>query len=168
VAKGPGSFTGLRVGLAFAKGICHSLGIPIIGVSSLEALAAQVPFSSLPITPFIDSRRSEFFTARYRWAAPSSLLREGEEEAIHASELVRVAKGGSVVIGNNLREQAPMIREHLGEEGLLAPDHVWGLRASSIGSLALPRFHQHHHDDIAALNPQYLRPPDIRPNPFST
>jgi len=59
VAIGPGSFTGLKIGLSVAKGISFSLGIPIIGVSSLEALASQIPYCDIPITAMIDSRKRE-------------------------------------------------------------------------------------------------------------
>jgi len=62
VAKGPGSFTGLRVGISVAKGICRGLGIPIIGVSTLEALVGQLAYSSYPLCPVISSRKGEIFT----------------------------------------------------------------------------------------------------------
>ena len=79
VAKGPGSFSGLRVGLAAAKGICQGLGIPVVGVSSLEALAYQLPFASLPVCPLIDSRRGEVFTALFRWSGDQRMLRFRED-----------------------------------------------------------------------------------------
>ena len=57
VATGPGSFTGLRVGLSLAKGFCHALHVPIMGISSLRALAFQLPFTEHPIAPILSSRK---------------------------------------------------------------------------------------------------------------
>ena len=79
VAVGPGSFTGLRVGIALAKGLCQGLGIPIIGVSSLEALASQCVDASIPICPLIDSRRGEVFTALFHRSREGNLVRMSED-----------------------------------------------------------------------------------------
>ena len=61
VIKGPGRFTGLRVGLATAKGLCQGLDVPIMGFSALEAMAHQLPFPRAPICALIESRKGEVF-----------------------------------------------------------------------------------------------------------
>ena len=63
VSLGPGSFTSLRIGLASAKGLSYALGIPIIGISTLELMANNVPFAPFRICPLIDARRGEVFAA---------------------------------------------------------------------------------------------------------
>ena len=77
VVTGPGSFTGLRIGLSVAKGICQGLKIPIIGVSSLEAMASQFPFTPYTICPLIDSRKGEFFAALFRWSDDEGVVSQG-------------------------------------------------------------------------------------------
>ncbi len=168
VAIGPGSFTGLRVGLAAAKGFCHSLGIPIIGVPSLKALASQVPFSNFHIVPILDSRRGELFTARFILAKDNSLVRERDDVSLRIEDFPSMLTGGpTLFIGNNFVVQGPLIRSVLGPEFLPVPAHYWNLRASSVGALAIKRFHAQDFDDLQYLDPIYLRGADIRPNPFS-
>ena len=63
VSQGPGSYTGLRIGVSAAKGLCYALDIPLIAVDTLQALAAQVTISSGLIIPMIDARRMEVYSA---------------------------------------------------------------------------------------------------------
>jgi len=75
VASGPGSFTGLRVGLSAAKGVAQGLDIPIIGVSSLEAMANQMPFMKYPLCTLLSSRRGEVIFAMFRWDDTHGIIR---------------------------------------------------------------------------------------------
>ena len=164
VAIGPGSFTGLRVGLSTAKGLCHALEVPIIGISSLKALASQIPNAHPPITPIIDSRKEEFFTAQFVWNAGHGLTRRMEDTCLKFGEFPSAFKEKTLFIGNNFTRQAPLIEETLGHRALLAPAHFWIPRASAVGYLGLKRFYVSDFDNAQDLNPLYLRPPDIRPN----
>src|SRR6266566_866625 len=67
VAVGPGSFTGLRVGLSTVKGLALALAIPIAAVPTLDAMAAMLPFAALPVVPVLDARKREVYASRYRW-----------------------------------------------------------------------------------------------------
>ena len=164
VAIGPGSFTGLRVGLSTAKGLCHALEVPIIGISSLKALASQIPNSHPPITPIIDSRKEEFFTAQFVWNDGHGLIRSMEDTCLKFGNFPSAFKEKTLFIGNNFNHQAPLIEEILGHRALLAPAHFWIPRASAVGHLGLKRFHVSDFDNVQDLIPLYLRPPDIRPN----
>ncbi len=166
VATGPGSFTGLRVGLATAKGLCHGLEIPIIGISSLEALASQVSNPDLPIAPVLYSRKNEFFISRFSRDNGSNLIREMDDMAIKIKDLPSIVEHPTLFIGNDFTNQGPAIKKSLGTLVQLASAQHWNLKASAVGALGLKRFHAHDFDDPQTLAPQYLRPPDIRPHPF--
>ena len=166
VATGPGSFTGLRVGLSTAKGLCHALEVPIIGISSLMALACQMPYPTCPITPILDSRKGEFFAAQFTWSKDHDLIRNLEDTCLRLEEFPSVFKEPTLFIGNDFARQGPLIEGIFGNRVLLAPAYCWSLKASAVGYLGLKRFHAQDFDDAQDLNPLYLRPPQIRPSPF--
>lgn len=167
IATGPGSFTGLRVGLSAAKGLCHALDVPIIGISSLEALASQIPYSNLPIVPVIDSRKGEVFTACFFWNDEGQLLRRNKDTCIKMKDLPSIIEEPVVFVGNDFAAQGSFIKGIMGSRAFLGPAPCWTVRASSVGFLGLSRFQSKKFDNPQALNPTYLRPPDIRPNPYS-
>jgi len=166
VATGPGSFTGLRIGIALAKGVCHALRVPVIGISSLEAMAIQVPTLEMPVIPMLHSRKGEAFTARFVWNDGGVMKRTSEDTWVRFEDLSHLVEGPAFFVGNDYPDQAIRLKEILGERARLAPPHCWCARASSVGSLALERRLRRDLDDPHGLNPVYLRPPDIRPNPF--
>ena len=165
VATGPGSFTGLRVGLSTAKGLSHGLDVPIIGVPSLKALAYQLSYSGFPVISLLDSRKNEFFVARFTWNDKNSLVRNGEDVCLKAEDLSHLCREPTVFVGNDFAGQGSLIKERLGHRAILAPAHLWNPRASTVGLLGLERFHAHDFDDSQQLCPIYMRPPDIRPHP---
>jgi tRNA threonylcarbamoyladenosine biosynthesis protein TsaB len=166
VAKGPGSFTGLRVGLSEAKGMAQGLQIPIIGVSSLEAMAAQLPFVRQPVCTIIDSRKGEVFAALFRWGDDQGMIRSKEDNCLRIQDLPSIIAEPTLFLGNDFNTQGHIIKKMLGPGAELAPAHLWNLKASAVGTLGLKRFLAQDFDDLQELVPTYLRPPDIRPNPF--
>jgi len=166
VARGPGSFTGLRVGLSMAKGVAQGLDIPIIGVSSLEAMANQLPFLKQPLCTLLSSRKGEVIFALFNWDDEKGMTRITEDQSLSFKDLAGFIKGPTYFIGNNFNAQHPMIKELIGADALTAPPCLWTLRASAVGALGLKRFANKDFDDIIDLVPDYLRPPDIRPSPF--
>jgi tRNA threonylcarbamoyladenosine biosynthesis protein TsaB len=166
VAKGPGAYTGLRVGLSTAKGMAQGLKIPIIGVSSLEAMASQLAYTSYPICPIIDSRKGEFFAALFSWGDHHEMTRIREDLCLKIEDLPSMIQDKTLFLGNNFNAQGQWIKEALGRRYILAPAYLWNLKASAVGSLGLKRFHESNFDNLQDLVPAYLRPPDIRPNPF--
>jgi tRNA threonylcarbamoyladenosine biosynthesis protein TsaB len=167
VAQGPGSFTGLRVGLSLAKGVAQGLDIPVIGVSSLEAMANQLPFVEHPVCTLLSSRRGEIIFALFKWGDEKGMTRITEDQSVSFKDMAGFIKGPAYFIGNNFNSQFPAIQELIGVDALPAPRHLWQLRASAVGSLGLSRFENNDFDDLRDLVPEYLRPPDIRPSPFA-
>jgi tRNA threonylcarbamoyladenosine biosynthesis protein TsaB len=167
VATGPGSFTGLRVGLSVAKGFCHGLQIPLIGVSSLEALASQHDATDYPICPLIDSRKDEVFMAIFRQNPQQGMIRVTEERSLRMEDLTSLIEAPTLFLGNDFGRQGPLLQKTLGSRARLASQVQWALRASGVGMVGLGRFHEGRFDDLQTVVPAYLRPPDIRPSSFS-
>jgi tRNA threonylcarbamoyladenosine biosynthesis protein TsaB len=165
VATGPGSFTGLRVGLAAAKGLTHALGAPLMGVPSLPSLASQVVDASLPVCALLDSRKEEFFCATYH-LREGQLSQAGETSALELGAFADSFPDRTLFVGNDYARQGPLLTRVLGDRAVLAPLSAWCLRASSVAFLALKRFTAREFDSPESLDPIYLRPPDIRPNPY--
>jgi tRNA threonylcarbamoyladenosine biosynthesis protein TsaB len=164
VAIGPGSFTGLRVGLSLAKGMAQGLDIPIIGVSSLKALALQASYMDLPICPVLTSRRGEVFFAIFQKTSNNTLSRLNEDTSIRTEDLPLLIKRTTLFIGNDFNTQGPPLKKALNDLAVLAPPYHWNLKASSVGAIGLNRFHNKDYDDLRDLVPSYMRPPDIRPS----
>jgi len=167
VAKGPGSFTGLRVGLSAAKGFCEGLGVPIVALSSLEVLASQCPGVSIPICPVIDSRKEEVFAALYRWSQDEELVQLEPETCVKIRDLPGFMKNKAFVLGTDFNRQRGPIASVAGDRVILAPPSSWGLRAGTLGMLAARRARTQGFDMLQDVVPSYLRPPDIRPNPYN-
>ncbi|MFH1350923.1 MAG: tRNA (adenosine(37)-N6)-threonylcarbamoyltransferase complex dimerization subunit type 1 TsaB [Pseudomonadota bacterium] len=166
VAIGPGSFTGLRIGLSAAKGMAHSLNIPVIGVSGLEAMTNQVTYSPFPICPILESRKGDVFIALFRWKDDQKIMRIKEDTCLKVADISSYIDETALFLGSNFKQQGPMISKMLGAKARLAPPHLWNLRASAVGISGLRRFLNGDFDDLQALAPCYLLPPDIGPSPF--
>ncbi len=162
VALGPGSFTGIRIGLSVAKGLSESLAIPIIGVPTLAAMASQLPFLKEDICPLVGSRKGEVFTALFRWSAPGQLLRLREDTCLKTSEIGSIISNKTVFIGNDLSHQGPVLKHQVKGKTVLAPANLWNLKASSLGILGLKRLQKGESDNSGELVPIYLRGADIR------
>lgn len=168
VAVGPGSFTGLRIGLSLVKGLSHALGIPVVGVPTLEAMALQVTCQDRPVVAMIQSRKGEVFAAAFFQEREGGLQRIMEDRWVRLEEVPGLLQGPAVLVGNDYRDQGIKMRGLAAYNGIsLAPPHCWAPRASSVGTLALRRFLEGEADDPHTLHPIYLRPPDIRPNPYA-
>ena len=158
VAKGPGSFTGVRIGVAAAKGFAWGREIPLYGVSTLEAMAyAQSIFEGL-ICPCMDARRNETYTALFR-SHRGEITRLREDRAIRVAELGEDLKNFSepiLFVGDG----AELCMKALGgdsETYYLSPEHRRHQRASGVALAAQKAMEAGDPGDGAALQPNYLR-----------
>lgn len=148
VTVGPGSFTGLRVGLAFAKGLAIALGVPCVGVSSLQALAASVPDAE--VLAAIDAKRGQLYLQLFSSGAPESPAEAVLLEQAAAWVRGRRRPGRLVAVGSG----APLIQPLLGEgpgRPIAAPD-----------PLAVARLAGAAPEPSGPPRPLYLRAPDAR------
>ncbi len=138
ISTGPGSFTGLRVGISTIKGLAWAMNKPVVGVSSLMALAMNIPFSGLTICPILDARRGEIYAAQYRWKG--SVLNAVDEAKAIPPELLydRMTAKEVVFLGDAIRSYGHLIKENI-KGAILAPNHLWSIRSSNIARLALGR-----------------------------
>ncbi len=164
--KGPGSFTGLRIGLATAKGLALGAGIPLVGVSSLLVLAMNAAGARDPVGVVLDARRGEVFVAAYhlRSQAADVVLEPCAAAPEEAGRRLADAmgKGPIVLVGNGLRVYGPVVVAALGDRAIVLPEAYDVPRGAHVARLGLERFRTAGPDDLAAVTPDYLRAPDIR------
>jgi tRNA threonylcarbamoyladenosine biosynthesis protein TsaB len=162
VAIGPGSFTGIRIGLSIVKGLSEYLTIPAAGVSTLESMASQIPFIKEDICPFVISRKGEVFTALFRWSDNQELVEVKQCTCLKIEDIGSIIENQTILIGNDYPDQATILRQQSNEYYIYAPAHMWNLRASAIGVLGLKEIRKGNQDVLNNLEPLYMRGADIR------
>jgi tRNA threonylcarbamoyladenosine biosynthesis protein TsaB len=159
ITIGPGSFTGLRIGLSTIKGISAATGKPVVGVSTLEALAHNYPYASDCICPMIDARKGQVYCARYRFR-DGVLSIELPVRSITPMNAVKDLNEICIFIGDGALAYKNLIVEQLGELALFAHPCHHIIKASVVAHLSLPRFLNGDTEDVAALVPVYARKSD--------
>ena len=161
VAIGPGSFTGLRIGLSAAKGLCLAALKDLVTVSTLEALAARLPFARLPICTVLDARKREVYAALYDMATgvPVELA---SPRAIAPAQLARErANAATIFTGDGATVYRDLLAVNSAAQ--FAPPHCARPDAGTIGWLALSKLEKGQTADLDSVEPEYLRSPDARP-----
>jgi len=155
---GPGSFTGVRIGVCAAKGLAHAVGKPCIAVHALEALAMNYYGFDGLCCPILDARRGQVYCAAFDMA--DGLPARVVEDAAQPLEdfLVRLpANRRLVFVGDGVPVHGEAVRRALGQRALIAPAHLRDLRADAACLLAALR--PEAWVPAARLEPIYLRAP---------
>ncbi len=160
VAKGPGSFNGLRVGISTAKGLAFSLGIPIVGISTLEVEAYQHAEIGLPICPIFNAGRGEIAAAMYQ-RQDNEWHQLATEHITTAEALCSQITTKTIFCGEFIPIIDSLLRKQL-KEWALIPTAASGLRrASFLAELGLKQLKAGDYNNPATLQPIYLRRPPI-------
>ena len=155
ISKGPGSYTGLRIGTATAKGLCLALNIPLIAVPTLTAMAHQVNLFNTEhylLCPMIDARRMEVYCAIYDHSLNS--IRETAAEILDEKSFHEILEKHTVLFFGNGAEKFNSFSTYPSTKIIVNGIHP---SAKNIGALAFPKFQQKQFEDLAYFEPFYLK-----------
>lgn len=153
VAVGPGSFTGLRIGVTTAKAFAYAVGAEVIGVNTLQALAAQVPRSTAPLWTILDAQRQELFAAKFVVGDKFEIRAESEPSIISQDDWLARLRPGERVVGPALKRLAARL-----PPGIIAlPEGFWEPIATAVGQIAWQAYQAGQRDDVWELAPNYYR-----------
>lgn len=156
-AKGPGSFTGVRIGVATIKGLAHACSKNVVGISTLEGLAYNLPFCEHIIIPVMDARQNRVYAASYIW--DDSLKELSEPEAMTIEECLEECGEllDVVFVGDGAAAHKDLIIQKLGAKAHFAPANANEQRASSIACCAYDKYCKDELMSYLELKPEYLK-----------
>lgn len=161
VAIGPGSFTGLRIGLSYAKGLSMALPIAIVGVPTLDAMALCVPPAELrpaaTVCPILDARKGEIYTALYGIVS-DALKKMSGDLVVPLVDFAPLISGEAVFVGESKADEARSLVCANGGKATVAGIAGLQLRGSFVAALGAARVANHDFDNAATLEPLYVRP----------
>lgn len=157
VAQGPGSFTGLRVGITTAKALAYAWRAKLVGVNTLTAIAAQVSPLAEPLLQtlhaVLDAQRQELFVARFQALANAGWQRLGEDQISATSDWLANQPPGEMVTGPALKK----LRDKLPPTVTIVPEAEWHPRAATVAKLGRELHLSGQPDELWTLLPHYLR-----------
>lgn len=160
ISLGPGSFTGLRIGLATVKGLCMAAEKPLIGVPTLEALAMQLPHQPRQVCVMLDARKKEIFAACYRTDHTGIPQQTMAAAALTPTALAGRIQEETVFIGDGIPLYRDLLAEKLGARYREVPSTLFFPRAAAVAAVALHRFAMGEFLDPLAAAPLYVRASD--------
>lgn len=159
ITKGPGSFTGLRIGISTLKGLALTLKKPIVGISTLDALAFQFADSPIPVYALLDARKKEIYVSDYHFT-DGKLISKTDEQVMPPEILLSHIEVRSLFVGDGALVYKSLIEKILGRNAIFPRSSKNIITASSVAFLSLKRFMQNDTDDIVTFVPRYIRKSD--------
>ncbi len=164
VTVGPGSFTGLRIGMATAKGICMAGGVSLVGVSTLETLAWNLAGSRSLICPMLDARKGEIYAGLYKviGGEPQSIYPDGAYAPDTFIDVIREKTAEfenyqCTILGDAVQRYGELFRSNLRSVIDQPPAHLILPRASALADLGARKFARGEVEELFSMRPVYLR-----------
>jgi tRNA threonylcarbamoyladenosine biosynthesis protein TsaB len=159
VAIGPGSFTGLRIGLAAIKGLAFATGKPVAAVPTLKALAWNLPHASHPVCPLLDARKNEVYAALYRYEE-LRLMQLMPEATIPLAEIADRIPGTVLFTGEASRLYRQSLEKAFGDRAFFAPRTACLPSAAAVAEIGLGMLRNGEQFEPDCLTPLYIRRPE--------
>ena len=157
LAWGPGSFTGLRIGVSTVKGLAYALRVPVVGVPTLDALAQNVRFASSLICPVLDARKKEVYAALFRGDGEGNLRRISEDWVVSPEKLCSRIAERTIFLGTGVQVYGEIFEKNIGPKALFAPPELSLPRGVHVARLSLPKFQDGRILDLFSFTPVYVR-----------
>ena len=150
VSQGPGSYTGLRIGVSSAKGLCYGLQIPLIAIDTLTTLALRVPQEDGLIVPMIDARRMEVYSAIFN--SNKEMIREVQAEILTEESFINETKTIYFIGDSNEKAKSVLIKSNF-----IFLDDIKYPSAKEMASISYTKFLKEDFVDVAYFEPYYLK-----------
>lgn len=153
---GPGSFTGLRVGLSAALGFSLALNKPVISVETLPAMANTLPFTEHVICPIIDARKGELYTSFFQYDKNKKIRRIGNDRAVSPEILIKEINKTTILFGTGVDTYGGILKQKLGNKAVFNDCFINSI-AASVAKLAYAKISGGISTKSLPLKPKYIR-----------
>ena len=158
ISLGPGSFTGLRIGVSTVKGLAFATGKPVAGVSSLDTLASQVSPTPYLICPILDARKKEVYTAFYRYGNGDILERQSDHQALRPEDLVKKISEQTIFLGDGVKTYREFLLHSLPSLAAFPATHLHIPHGSMVAKLGFELLKKGKPLNVSTFSPIYIRP----------
>ncbi|MGO9614222.1 MAG: tRNA (adenosine(37)-N6)-threonylcarbamoyltransferase complex dimerization subunit type 1 TsaB [Dissulfurispiraceae bacterium] len=163
IAIGPGSFTGLRVGLSTVKGLVYATGKRLVSIPTLEAFAWNIPFSGYQVCPLLDARKKEVYAGIFQWKE-GGFLRVLEEQSIDVVGLLSKISETTIFLGEGALLYRETIEKTLSQKAIFAHPQEMVPSPANVAYLCMKKALKGQFDDPVTIKPLYLRKSEAERN----